>query len=125
MSRYLVIVWLAVLSACYAQGTKVDLQQVQQFTEGQTSYVEVIAVLGKPNAETWRPDHTHQALYSYTQSQTKWQSFVPGLAALQQGATAETTTWIFEFDAQHRLVSLQGTQGQTAAGSGFQSGGKQ
>jgi len=85
----------------------------------------VVAALGTPTSMTLAADGSRQLTYAYTQSQMKWQNFVPVVAMFAQGATAETSQVTLEFDSQGRLTSYTATQGQTQMGTGFTSGARQ
>jgi hypothetical protein len=113
------------VSGCVATGTRVDEGQLLQFERGRTTYFEVVARLGKPNSSALAADGSRQIAYVYTQQQLKVQNFIPVVALFTQGSTAETSTVTLDFDPHNRLVQFTATQGQTAVGTGFNSGAKQ
>src|SRR5262245_14305279 len=84
----LVAVWL---SGWQSLGTKVDETLLPTFERGKTSFYDVQAACGKPTKVELRADGTRQWVYQYTQTQPKWQSFIPLLDAFEGGQTAETS----------------------------------
>ena len=114
-----------VLSSCMAVGTRVDESQLTHFERGRTSYYDVVATLGKPNAATLFADGSREVVYSYSQQQLKVENFIPIVAMFAQGSTTETTTVTLMFDAQDRLVTYTATQGSMVVGTGLASGAKQ
>ncbi len=116
---------LTCLWSCAATGRRVDEGQLLQFEKGRTTYYDVVAALGRPSASVLHDNGTRQVLYTYSQTQLKWQNFVPIMDRLQQGSDAETTTVQLDFDAQSVLVSYSATTSHTPTGYGVISGGKQ
>lgn len=116
---------LSMLTACQSIGTNVDEALLPTLHEGEVSYYEVVAKLGKPNRSELRADGTRQITYSYTQTQPNWQSFVWGLAAFQGAHTAETSEVVFEFDKDGRLLTKASSHQQTTVGTGIFSGARQ
>ena len=102
-----------------------DADRLTQFERGKTTYAEVVAALGTPTSMTLAADGSRQVTYIYNQNQMKWENFVPIVAMFSQGATAETTTVILDFDPQGVLLSYTAAEGQTQMGIGFNSGAKQ
>ena len=126
MCRWLMLLCLGLaLTSCYAMGTKVETDRLTQFERGKTTYYDVVAALGKPTSMALAADGSRQLTYSYSQSQLKWENFVPGLAMFAQGTTAETSQVTLEFDPQGILTSYTATEGQSTTGTGFTSGKRQ
>src|SRR5262245_40579988 len=122
MRGTLLALLLALLTSCYARGTKIPETALATLVPGQTTYAEVAAQWGKPNSNTKREDGTRQVIYSYLQTQrTPW-SYVPVAAAFVRAHTAESATVTLEFDAQDRLVTYSATHEQSTVGTGFSSG---
>ena len=113
------------LTACMATGTKVDQTLLPQFAAGQPC-TAIVQQIGKPPTRaTLREDGTRQLLYSYAQAQVNPVNVVPIVGGLLAGSTTEDTQTIFECDRAGNLVTYSHTQGQSATGTGFISGGRQ
>ena len=126
MHRWMLLLFLGiVLTRCAATGTKVAPDQLTQFERGKTTYADVVAALGKPTSMALAADGSRHLIYTYTQNQMKWETFVPIVAMFSQGATAETTTVTLDFAPTGVLVSYTASAGQTQLGTGFSSGAKQ
>lgn len=123
--RITLLVCLLTLSACAAQGKRVDEGQLIRFEKGKTTYYDAIGQLGRPSLSVRNEDGTRQVVYTYAQGQVHWQNFVPILDRLYQGSDAESTTVQLNFDAQDKLVSWTTTTTHTPTGTGVFSGGKQ
>jgi hypothetical protein len=113
------------LAGCMSTGTKVTEEQLFAFRKGETSCFDIVATRGKPTLNELHPDGTRTMTYSYTQSQLKVENFLPIVAMLQQGQTAETTTVTLWCDAKNVLTGYTASQGQMQTGYGAISGGKQ
>jgi YD repeat-containing protein len=114
-----------VLTSCIATGTKVDQTLLPQFAAGQPC-AAIVQQIGKPPTRTTiHADGTRQLTYAYTQAQMNPVNFVPVVGGLLAGSTTEDTQTVFECDAQGNLLTYTHTQGQSATGTGFVSGGKQ
>jgi S1-C subfamily serine protease len=104
----------AILAGCVSSGTKVDQAQVSKFVAGQTTYDQIVAALGQPNAVAVAADGRRAATYSYVHSQARPESFIPLVGAFVGGADATAQSVTFVFDQAGVLQSGASSQGQTS-----------
>ena len=125
MRLALVVTLALTLSACATVGRKVTQQQLSEFTEGKTTYQEVINKLGKPTNSTVNSDGTRLITYSYVQSQMTKESYIPIVGGFLRGSETESTYAMLQFDKHGVLTQYTSNEGQTSTGTGLISGQRQ
>ena len=105
------------LCSCISAGTAVDRTKVAGFVRGKTTYSEVVAVLGPPNADTVMQDGAHVIVYTHTQAAARPQSFIPIVGPLVAKADATTDSYTFTFDPAGVLISYGTTHTQATSGT--------
>jgi len=98
---------LAIDPACPSYGhlgrlslerAKVDQAQVSRFVVGQTTYDQIVAALGQPNAVAVAADGRRAGTYSYVHEHARPETFIPVIGAFVGGAdaTAQSVTFVFD-----------------------------
>ena len=121
LSKALLAGLLAVsLSGCMSSGVKVDESKVAEFKRGETTYPDVLKVLGRPTQSTFMPDGSHMIMYSYMSAQARPESFIPIVGAFVGGADSENSTVMLTFDENGVLKNTMSSQGGTGVGTGLE-----
>ncbi len=116
--RFAIVFFCGVLlCSCISAGTAVDQNKVSEFVRGKTTYSEVIAALGQPNADTVMQDGAHIIVYTHTQAAARPQSFIPIVGPLVAKADATTDSYTFTFNPSGVLVSYGATHAQATSGT--------
>ncbi len=110
---------VALLAGCASAGTQVDQSKVAAFERGKTTYAQVIAQLGMPNANSVAADGSRVIVYTYTQVRTRPQSFIPIIGAFVAKADADSNVYSFTFDQRGVLVSYSTNNTAVTAGTGL------
>lgn len=109
---------LLTLTARASAGTRVSQEQVDKFERGKTTYTEVVAALGRPNANTMSADGNRIAVYSHSQAAARPETFIPIVGAFVGGADAQASTVLFRFNREGVLVDWQTSQSNISGGTG-------
>jgi hypothetical protein len=117
----LAVVALAAIAAPAAAKPKPPSpsEAAEQFKPGQTTYDDVVAVLGRPASTTL--DSTGSLIISYVsiKSHIKVASFIPVVGLFAGGAQGSTDIAVFVFGADHRLVRFSTTGSSVDCGALF------
>lgn len=117
MRIYVTAMCLILLAGCMSAGTAVDQTKVSGFQRGKTTYSEVVAALGQPNADTIIQDGSRVIVYTHTQAAACPQSFIPIVGPLVAKADATSDNYTFTFDPSGVLVSSGSTHTQATSGT--------
>ena len=120
LRRLLVVSALALFAAaCASTGTKVDDSKVQAFQRGKTTYPEVVASLGAPQANLLSDDGSRTVTYSYAQASARPENFIPYVGVFAGGADSKLSGYTFKFDKDGLLVSYSAITGQNSINTGL------
>ena len=110
------------LAGCASSGVKVEERQLASFEKGKTTYSQVVAQLGQPNATTFMNDGRRVIVYSYVQAQARPESFIPIVGLFVGGADARSNMVSMVFTQDGVLESSSASESQVGVGTGFASG---
>jgi hypothetical protein len=119
MRSLIITIVLISLVSCATVGTKVEQNQLSQFTTGKTKYGDVIQVLGPPTNITSSSDGTSTIMYVYSHTQIKPVSFTPVVGLFSGGVTSESTSVSFHFDKNSLLMDYSSTQSTMDTNTGI------
>ncbi|MFY0562540.1 hypothetical protein ACN28E_01750 [Archangium lansingense] len=125
MRNVLVAATALMLSACVSTGKKVNMEKVNQFKEGRTTYDEVLVELGEPTSSTFNSDGTRSISYSYAQTQARLESYIPYVGAFLGGSDHESSFVHMLFDGDGILMRYTANSGKSSTGTGLLSGQRQ
>ena len=113
---------VAMLSGCAASGVQVTEQQVQAFQKGKTTYPEVVARLGQPNANSIDSKGTRTIAYIYSEASTRPESFIPYIGGFIGGVDMRSNVVTFMFDKNGVLQEYAASSSQTGTGFNLSAG---
>lgn len=109
---------LAAISGCASTGVHVDQRQLGQFKEGVTTEADVLAALGKPTTSMVMSGGTKTLSYVSASVQIKGATFIPIVGLFAGGSDTNTSSVIFTFDKDGKMVSYQSSQTAFETGMG-------
>jgi len=112
----------AVLAGCAASGAKVSEQQLAQLKVGETTWGDMVAVLGQPTSSSFTSQGTRMAMYSYAQVSTRPETFIPFVGAFVGGADVKSNGVALMFGKDGKLASYSGHSSALGTGMGAASG---
>lgn len=112
MRRAAIVLALILISGCASSGTKVSESQIQEIKKGQTTYSEVLNIMGKPDMISRTSDGTRVATYEYAHTQVDGKTFIPFAGAFIGGGSTEVKTVEITFDANNVVKDYTVTEGQ-------------
>ncbi|OZI21743.1 hypothetical protein CAL18_12530 [Bordetella genomosp. 7] len=119
---YLLIAALIGLSGCAATGVQVKQGQLDQFKQGETTRQEVVAALGKPTTQMRNSDGTTTLLYTYAESRTRPETFIPFVGAFVGGVDTNSSHVTLTFDQAGKLLSYSSSESEMGTGMGMAAG---
>lgn len=118
--RKLLLLTPLLLAACMTTGHKADPAKVQSLKKGETTYSEVLQLLGKPTTESFNADGSHVLMYTYVSSQARPETFIPIVGAFVGGADVETSLTYLVFDKTGTLQTYSASNGGNGVGTGLE-----
>ncbi|WP_193090532.1 hypothetical protein [Advenella sp. FME57] len=110
------------LIGCAASGVKVSEDQLGQLVKGQTSRTEVLSKFGKPTTQMRNSDGTATVFYNFAEYRTRPATFIPIVGIFAGGSDIHTSSAMFRFDANDRLVEYSTSQSDMGTGMGRAAG---
>ena len=119
-----VLAMLAAFSAtaCTTIGKQLDPVAVATLKPGQSTYADVISKLGPPTSESMTTTGSKVALYYYSHTAARPESFIPFIGPLVGGADSRSNTVIFNFDPAGVLAGISSNNSKVGVGTGLLSG---
>lgn len=109
----------AALAGCVSSGTMVTEQQAGQFEKGIATRAQVIAKLGQPNGSSVIADGTRVDVYVHIHAAANGASYVPVVGLMAGGASSNSNTATFTYDATGVLKSISTSTGQSQVNTGL------
>jgi hypothetical protein len=122
MRAIVIAVFTVMLVGCVAAGTQVKQEQLAQFHKGESTYQDVISVLGRPNSSTISGEGDRIACYTFIQSTIRGESLIPIVGMFAGGADSHVDMTCLTFNREGILARYTSTTSETGAGHGFESG---
>ncbi len=116
------LVSAVILAGCAASGAKVSEQQLTQMKVGQTTWNDMVSVLGQPTSATFNSAGTRTAIYTYTQVTTRPETFIPYVGAFVGGADTKADSVMLTFGQDGKLQNYQGSTTAMGTGTGLEAG---
>ena len=114
------ITWLVTISAAlglaacaHDGGTVVDPTKVSSFQKGTTTRAQVISTLGPPSGSSVNSDGTTSIRYSHFDQKVNAATYIPIVGLFAGGASTDTQTCVFRFDATDHYLDGSCTQNTT------------
>lgn len=122
MKRLIALVAAVALAGCASSGVQVKPEQMTEFKKGVTTEAEVIQKLGRPNMVRTDGNGGKMLIYAYAQSQVRAATFIPVVGALAGGADVKSTSAMFMFDANGKLMDYSNSASEYGSGTGLAAG---
>jgi len=124
MKKFNKLAWLIalllVLPSCASSGVRVDQSQLSRFRDGETTYDQAVAALGRPSQVLMPGDGTRTIVYAYFSAQARPESFIPVVGAFVGGSDVENSVVTMRFDRDGVLRNVTSSQGSTGTGRGLE-----
>ncbi|MDG3442453.1 outer membrane protein assembly factor BamE domain-containing protein [Nitrospirillum amazonense] len=107
------------LSGCFSSGTKVSDEQVASLEKGKTTYDQVVAKLGKPQAVTTMSNGGKIAVYMFSKGSANAASYIPIAGAFVGGASGDSRSVTMTFNAAGTLVDYTTAESHVESNHGL------
>jgi len=112
----------AILVGCATSGAKVTEQQIAQLKVGETTWSDMVALLGQPTSSTVTSQGTRMATYSYAQVTTRPETFIPFVGVFVGGADIKSNGVSLMFGKDGKLKNYSASASTMGTGMGAASG---
>jgi hypothetical protein len=106
------------LSGCMTTGVRVTAEQLAGLKEGVATEVDVTKVLGKPQSTSTSSDGTRMLVFAYMNYQVNGATFIPVVGLVAGGSTMDTSTTVFTFGKDGKMISYNVTESQHQSRNG-------
>jgi outer membrane protein assembly factor BamE (lipoprotein component of BamABCDE complex) len=110
------------ISACVTVGKEVTPDQLAGFKNGETTYDEVVAKLGKPTSTSYMSNGQRTLSYIFAHSQARPAAFIPVVGAFVGGADTRSSHAFFIFNRDGKLQDYRISSSDVGSGTGFAAG---
>jgi hypothetical protein len=122
MYRGVIVAALISLSACATVGREIKQDQLADFKKGVTTPEEVVAKLGNPISSSVNSTGVRSLVYVFAHAQARPASFIPFIGPFVGGTDSRSSSVVFVFGADGKMLDYHASQSQMGTGTGFSSG---
>jgi outer membrane protein assembly factor BamE (lipoprotein component of BamABCDE complex) len=122
MRLYFFALAFAALTGCATVGKEVTPDQLTDFKPGTTTVADVVSKLGAPTSSSATSNGYQTLMYIYAHAQARPASFIPIIGPLVGGTDSHSSSVIFMFGADGRLIRYMASQSQLGASTGLAAG---
>jgi hypothetical protein len=110
------------LGGCASTGTRVQDSALTGFQKGVTTEADIEKSLGAPQMTTRNADGTRSIMYIYAHAQAKGATFISIVGLFAGGATGQSNTAKFDFDARGMLAGYETSSSASDVRTGIVNG---
>ena len=120
--RMILAVLAAVDDGLRAMGTQIKEQQLTKLEKGRTTMHEVVASFGQPTTNTLNSNGSRTLAYTYIESQTRPETFIPFIGGFIGGADSRSNMVTLQFNTAGVLLDYSSSTSTMGTGIGISSG---
>jgi outer membrane protein assembly factor BamE (lipoprotein component of BamABCDE complex) len=115
--RNLLIAFLAasIICGCASYGNNFDEKKVSQIRKGETTEADLISLFGAPTGRCVNSESGAVLTWTYAESRTKGETFIPIAGAFVGGATTSSKTLIVRLDQSGKVLDYSYSSGNTGS----------